>query len=67
MPYLDPLLMAQPSDANRSQPPLSPVYPMVTLWFDDEHYGTRRFYLFSLARVPTLYRLHWNPPSPPET
>ena len=48
-------------------PPLSPVYPLVKLWFDDEHYGTRRFYLFSLARVPTLYRLHWNPPSPPET
>ena len=30
-------------------PPLSPVYPLVKLWFDDKKYGTRRFYLFSLA------------------
>ena len=30
-------------------PPLSPVYPLVKLWFDDKQYGTRRFYLFSLA------------------
>ena len=66
-PYLDPLLMALPSDANRSHATSLSCVSNVKLWFDDEHHGTRRFYLFSLARVPTPYRLHWNPPSPPET
>ena len=43
------------------------IHVLLHAWMHTRVAGTRRFYLFSLARVPTLYRLHWDPPSPSVT
>ena len=49
-PYLDPLLMAPPNDANRSHAYLSLLcIHWLRCGSTTSGYGTRRFYLYSLA------------------
>ena len=56
MDVADGVLMALPNDAPGSKPAHHSLPSCVStdkMWLDDETHGTRRSYLFSLARAPT--------------
>ena len=55
MDVADGVLMALPNDAPGSKPAHHSLPSCVStdkMWLDDETHGTRRSYLFSLARAP---------------